>query len=339
MFSDGRTGPSKLVPATRLPGGWSVKYSTWLKIAVSVGLLGWLLAGVDLPQLRTLLTGIPAGEGLVVVVLCAAAWLVNAAKWKILLAGPSFGNLFALTMIGQFYALVLPGQIAGEAVKAWKLIGRRTAETATIVASVLMDRLTGVAALLWVGFIGASFSSAESGGAWTAAFGLLILGLGLAAYLVRLGPCSAWCRRVLSAIGNRNPFAASFTVTLMNCIDAWIEILRSPVRLLKALVLGGVFQCLAVLILQRIAAAIGVQVAFVDWCWIFAAVSLLLLLPITIGGIGLREGALVTLLAGFGVTAEKALACSLALFGLQLLAAGAGAVMDLGLLVRRPSKR
>jgi uncharacterized protein (TIRG00374 family) len=315
-----------------------MKGSTWIKIAVSVGLLGWFLAGVDLPQLREILTGISAGEGLLVVGLYAAAWLVNTAKWKTLLAGPSFGHLFALTMIGQFYAVVLPGQIAGEVVKAWKLVGRRTAGTAAIVASIFMDRLTGVAALLWVGFIGASLTSTASGGAWTAVFGLSIVGLGLSAFLVRLGPCRAWCRSVLAATGKRNPFAASLSVTLMNCIDAWIEILQSPVRLLKAVALGGVFQCLAVVILQRIATGMGVQVAFVDWCWIFTAVSLLLLLPITIGGIGLREGALVTLLAGFGVTAEKALACSLALFGLQLMAAAAGAVLDLGLIIRKGSK-
>lgn len=311
-----------------------MKPGTWIKIAVSVGLLAWLLSGADLHRLRAILTGIPAAEVLLAVGLYAAAWLVNTAKWKTLLSGHSFARLFALAMIGQFYALVLPGQIAGEVVKAWKLIGR-TGEAAAVVASILMDRLTGVASLLVVGFIGASLTTTASAAGWAAMFGMLILGLGLAAWLMRYDRFRIWCRHGLAAIGNRIPRAAGAAAAVMNCIDAWIDTLRSPARLLKAVALGLVFQLLAVAILQRIGDSIGVPVGMLDWCWIFTAVSLLLLLPVTVGGIGLREGALVTLLAGFGVSAEKALACSLVLLGLHLLAAAAGAVLDVGLILRQ----
>lgn len=314
-----------------------MKTRTWIKIAVSVGLLGWFLAGVDLRQLRAHLTGIPGGEALLILVLYAAAWLVNTAKWKTLLSGQSFLRLFALNMIGQFYALVLPGQIAGEVVKAWKLIGR-AGQTPTVVTSILMDRLTGVMSLLWVGLIGASLTSTAAGAGWAVIFGVFILGFGLAAVLMRLDSCRIWSRKGLTAIRNRIPAAAGITDVLMNCIDAWIGYLHTPARLVPATLLGLVFQCLGVYILHRIALSIGVHVAFVDWCWIFTAVSLLLLLPITIGGIGLREGAILVLLSGLGVSGEKALACSFALFGLQVLAAAAGAALDLGLIVRNGFK-
>jgi len=317
--------------------GCNVKHGIWIKIAVSVGLLGWLLAGVDLPRLRAILAGIPAGEGFLVVGLYCAAWLVNAAKWKTLLGRHSYLRLFALTMIGQFYALVLPGQIAGEAVKAWKLIGR-TGEIAPAVSSVLMDRVVGVVSLLWVGLVGASVTETTAGIRWTVVFGTLLAGIALAAFLMRLHPCRARSRNAVTAIGDRFPRAAGFAGTLVKCIDAWVEILQSPARLALAMALGVVFQCLAVFILYRIAASIGLQIAFVDWCWIFTAVSLLLLLPVTIGGIGLREGGYVALLAGLGVPGEKALACSLALFGLQLLSAAAGAVLDLVLILRERSE-
>lgn len=311
-----------------------MKANVWIKIAVSVGLLAWFLAGADLQRLRAHLAGIPSGEGLLIVGLLFAAWLVNTAKWKILLGGHSFLRLFALTLIGQFYALVLPGQIAGEAVKAWKLIGRN-ADSAKVVTSILMDRLTGVICLLLVGLLGASLTAAATGETWAAAFGVSIIVFGLAAWLVRLPPMQTWSRNVLTFVGRRIPRAAGLSETGIRCIDAWIDYLGSPVRLLQAIVLGLAFQCLAVAMVHRIGIGIGVPVAFVDWCWIFAAVSLLLLLPVTVGGIGLREGAFVALLAGFGVTSEKALACSLALFAVQILAAAAGGVLDVVLIVRR----
>ena len=140
------------------------------------------------------------------------------------------------------------------------------------------------------------------------------------------------------AVRSRFPKTAGIADFLVRCIDAWVDYLWSPVRLLRAMAFGLVFQGLAVVILQRLSVSFDIQVALVDWCWIFAAVSLLLLLPITVGGIGLREGAFVTLLAGLGVSGEKALACSLALFGLHILAAAAGAVLDLVLIVRERSE-
>ena len=310
-----------------------MKQGRWIKIGVSVGLLGWFLAGADLRQLRAILTGIPAEEIFMVVALYAVAWLLNTAKWKTLLGGHSYLRLLSLTMIGQFYALVLPGQIAGEVVKAWKLIGR-TGGAAAAVASIVMDRLVGVMSLLWVGFIGASLTATKAGADWAIVFGLSIIGFGLVALLLRLDPFRIWIRKSLTAGGERFPQAGRLTDILINCIDAWIETLTTPARLLPAMALGLMFQFLAVFILHRIAVSVGVHVPFADWCWIFAAVSLLVLLPVTVGGIGLREGGYLTLLAGFGVSSEKALACALAIFGLQLLFAGVGAVLDMGLTVR-----
>ena len=318
------------------PQGRAMKHGTWIKMAVSIGLLTWFLAGVDLNQLRTHLAGIPAGEVLLVLLLYAAAWMINAAKWHVLLTGCLYRHLLALTMIGQFYAIVLPGQIAGEAVKAWRLIGR-TVETAPAVASVLMDRMTGIVALLGIGLMGGMMTPNPAGFSWALVFSGFLAGIGLTAFVLRFGAGRIWMRNYLTAIGNRLPFAQRLTHTLISCIEAWIDYLKAPFRLLVAIGLGALFQLLAVLILARIAVSVGVQISFADWCWVFTAVSLLVLLPITIGGIGLREGGFLALLTGLGVSSEKALACSFALFGLQLLSAAVGAVLDFGMIAREKS--
>ena len=304
----------------------------WIRIAVSVGLLGWLLTGVDLGLLRTYLAGIPAVDVFLIICLYAAAWLVNTAKWHRLLPTQPFYRLFALNVIGQFYALVLPGQIAAEVVKSWKLIGRN-GRAAKAVASVLMDRLTGVMSLLWIGISGAALTSTAAGSEFVVIFGILIGCFGLAGFLTTLNSFRSWSRKALAAMAMRIPRTAGAVDTLVGCIDAWSEYRRMPLRLLLALLLGLVFQLLAVAILHRLSLCFDMQVAFVDWCWIFSAVSLLLLLPITVGGIGLREGGFVALLATLGVPQEKALACSISLFGLQLLIAAAGAFLDLKLTV------
>jgi uncharacterized membrane protein YbhN (UPF0104 family) len=78
-----------------------------------------------------------------------------------------------------------------------------------------------------------------------------------------------------------------------------------------------------------LAKAIGINISYYDWCWVFGVISIVVLLPVTIGGVGLREGGFVLLLGYFGVQNDKALALSLSIFGLQITGALIGGAIDL----------
>jgi glycosyltransferase 2 family protein len=77
-----------------------------------------------------------------------------------------------------------------------------------------------------------------------------------------------------------------------------------------------------------LASKIGIELRVADWLWVFAVVSLAVLLPLSLGGIGIREGAFVGVLGFLGVAAELALALSLTIFAFQILVASAGAILD-----------
>jgi uncharacterized membrane protein YbhN (UPF0104 family) len=63
--------------------------------------------------------------------------------------------------------------------------------------------------------------------------------------------------------------------------------------------------------------------------WVRSVVVVLTLLPISIGGVGVREGVLVVTLATFGVPAHEALAFSILVFATTILAPGlAGGVVE-----------
>lgn len=66
-----------------------------------------------------------------------------------------------------------------------------------------------------------------------------------------------------------------------------------------------------------IAAEVGIELKMADWLWIFAVVSLAVLLPLSIGGIGIREGAFVGGLGYLNFSGKLALALSLAIFTLR----------------------
>jgi hypothetical protein len=57
----------------------------------------------------------------------------------------------------------------------------------------------------------------------------------------------------------------------------------------------------------------------------FPVVAIAQVLPLSIGGLGLREGALVLLLAPLGVTTAQAVALGLLLYGMNMLVSMLGA--------------
>ena len=88
------------------------------------------------------------------------------------------------------------------------------------------------------------------------------------------------------------------------------------------------FQLVAVLINRRFGSELGLNVAFADWCWVFGVVSLVPVIPVTVGSLGLREGSFVAVLALPGVSAEDAMAQALAMLALLLLGALVGGIID-----------
>ncbi|HWN06821.1 MAG TPA: hypothetical protein VNO53_06625, partial [Steroidobacteraceae bacterium] len=76
------------------------------------------------------------------------------------------------------------------------------------------------------------------------------------------------------------------------------------------------------------ATACGIQLSFANIGWMHAVVAVLVLLPISFAGLGVREGTLVLLGARYGVAAPLALSWSLLLFAGMLFVAAIGACIE-----------
>jgi len=89
------------------------------------------------------------------------------------------------------------------------------------------------------------------------------------------------------------------------------------------------YQFVCVWINLIIARGLDIHILFAELCWIFGIISVALIMPVTVGGVGLREGGFVFLLGRMGIPSEKAMAMSLSLFGLQIICALIGGILDL----------
>jgi glycosyltransferase 2 family protein len=113
----------------------------------------------------------------------------------------------------------------------------------------------------------------------------------------------------------------AFAVTKLLPLSGFWQRLSSPSQATHIAILGMVFALAAtthllnVLVFWILGQSLGLTMTFDQWFIVVPTVLLVSMLPISVGGWGVREGAMVVVLHGFGISAEDALLPSV-LFGL-----------------------
>ena len=214
--------------------------------------------------------------------------------------------VLGVTAIGAFFTQVLPN-VAGEGMRIWYL-ARLGCDWRNGVISVLIDRGVGIG--LMVAFAVAILlvpspltALAGYGDVVLAIYGALLLAgiLGL----VFAAPIAAVLRRWRSGW-----FAAA-------ALDARRAILGPRGAAIVAI--GCCVHALTVLIVWLLGQAQGLALSPFDAAVLFVVMIGIALVPISIGGWGLREFAVVAVMADYGLSPERALLFSVC-FGLVLVA-------------------
>ncbi len=299
-----------------------------LKLATSVALLTWLLVrsdvGLVLATLQKLSPSVLASVASLLPVMIA----ISAFKWWLFVPRHSYPQLVRLNLVGVFYSIVLPGQVAGEAVKAYRL-GAGRADAEEIAASVLVDKVNGMIGLLALGILGAHASRLGIPGSLVASFSVtLLIGLALL-YSLHLPLLR---RRIESGIGfvsRRWSFAKPLVDRLTLFLAASTRYLARPGLMLASVLLGITYQLLCIAVIRIVAPSFGIDVPLIEWLWIFAVVTTAALLPLSVAGLGIREGAFVAVLGLLQVPSASALALSLTIFATQLATALLGGLVEL----------
>jgi hypothetical protein len=301
-----------------------------VKVALSCALLAFVLLRVDLGSLGRTLATSDFGLVAVAVLVTFAAHALNTLKWQVLLAGPGshlqYLELLKLNFIGMFYNIVLPGQVGGEIIKSVKLARMGVSGTLSAV-SVLADRVTGLFALMTLGAVGALLMPART--PEQAAIVPWLVGLALALAPVTFGLVTGAGLGWVTSLLGRLPLWAAAGKRRALLVERLYSERKPPSSLLAPLALSAIFQGAIVLASLLLCGALGISVGYVELLWVVAVVSLLQSLPISVAGLGVREGAFVYLLHILNVPSADALALSLLTFGVQVLLALAGGVVQL----------
>ena len=284
-----------------------------LKVAVSVVLLYLLLRPMDMMAVADILGRLPIMAIAVALTLIVVQTVVLGLRWWLVMAAIQaplgFGKIVPLTFMGVFFNQVLPTSFGGDAVRIWQAYRLGVARDVAIVG-VLLERISGVFGLvvlsaLGVWYMGANMDSQVARLGLIATVPIAVLGIIVLASLDRMP--KGWRRLPLLK-------------DLVRLARDSRRIFFTPGTALPLLLLSILSHVLAGGAIYTFAQGLQLDLTIFDCVALFSAVILITTIPVSFAGWGLREGAMVTLFAFAGVTADTALALSLA-FGVALLAA------------------
>jgi glycosyltransferase 2 family protein len=211
----------------------------------------------------------------------------------------------AATSVGLFFAQILPN-VAGEGIRAWLLV-RLGSNWRTAVTSVVIDRGVGVGLLIVLGFVVLLLPSgltALSGyrDVVLIVYGALILvgALGLSLAPKIASPLARWRY-------------SRWFATLAADVHRVLLGSKGPV----VLSIGCLIEAFSIVVVWSLGRAQGLALPLPDAMVLFVVMIGVVAVPISIGGWGVRELAVVSLLGAHGVAPEKALLFSVC-FGLAL---------------------
>jgi uncharacterized membrane protein YbhN (UPF0104 family) len=259
-----------------------------LRILITVAILSWFAWHTDWERMAHAFEHLRLELWLTALVLCLITQVIGGYRWKLLAAPLGFhGSTWQFTsysFVGAYFNLLLPTSVGGDVVRAWFLDHGKGRRMASFI-SVLIDRATGLMVLLLLACVAVLLSpntlewwvSATVWGMAAAA----VLGLASFPFLVRKS--AQWSRFRRLAEGAR-------------------FYLQHPRLLLGTAGLSLAIQGANVILVWLIGMAIGLSSVPPLYYWIFVPmVSLFTLLPISVNGMGIREGGTAIFLAPLGV--------------------------------------
>lgn len=244
-------------------------------------------------------------------------------RWLVLLcpiettARPPFAAVMRVFFVSTFLGTFLPASVGGDAVRAYGL-AQLNVPTAPAVASVLMDRLLGVLSIAIVGVIGLLLAPSQGDliATWAVAVSLIA-----AAGACAVGAAIVFSDRaatVAQRIALRLPvaFARRIAAELTSATRAYA---RFHTELLNVLAGSVGVQILRVLQAWCLGRALGIDASVVTYFAFVPLILLVMLLPVSINGIGTSQAAFVWFFGRAGVPSADAFALSVLFLALGVV--------------------
>lgn len=301
-----RTGSASETEGTTVGRWWPV-----LRLLVSGGLLGLVVSQLDLARAAAILSSANISLLALALLVGYAGRFAAAFRWWIFLRAMKtrvpYRGVVRLTFIGMFLQLMPAGTVASEVARVYGM-NRTTSDLAGSFASVLVDRIFGLGALILVGLVGLAFAPPGvppilSDLAW---IGFVVL---LAGGYVMMNPSA---RRILDGLLSR--ISLEPVRDRLRKVHDRLDQMRSSSALMGWSVIAALANtAFRILPAWFVAMALSIDASLPHLFIIIPLIYLAAQIPISLGGLGVREVGWVALLRIIDVPAPDAIVMSLLL--------------------------
>ena len=291
---------------------------TVLLCSVIVGYADWNGIWSSLQQANGLLL-------LVVFLSMVFCVTISAYKWQLLLrihgARFSFARLHRLYFTATFFNNFLPTSIGGDGYRIYRTLKNERSKTIAFLA-VFMERLSGIVSLLIIGFCAAVVGhSLEANSLSRMAVTGGMIGMAAGVPLLVLA-CN---RKFISWLMSLKRFPA----LLRDVIDYLGDYRRAPKTTRRAILVSFGFHFFTVWWLMLLVNAVGGSMQYYEVAVVCAALSIVAVLPLSINGLGLVDGAFIYFAGFYGLGYDAALTTVLLQRALMLPISLAGGLLYL----------
>jgi uncharacterized membrane protein YbhN (UPF0104 family) len=308
----------------------------WLLLAAKVGLsallLWWVVSKVGLSGIAVRLREAHPEWLLPAVLMGPIVVVLSAWRWQILSLGLlGFGVALRYTWVGLFFGSIVPGAVGGDVAKGISLAAKLPAtRDKRLPLSIVIDKLVGVWILLLQFLLVVNLTlltqpallPIAKGTLWVASVAILV---GLGSALALFQPAIASQIRALSV---RLPSPVSrLALKALNAVGSYAG---NGVCVLKAaglsLLIHLVNASCVWMVTQSLAIPATPWFAFL----FYSLLTVVLSLPVSISGVGLRDAFAASLFTSYGMAPESGVALSWLLLAMAVPNALIGGAIQLG---------
>ncbi len=299
------------------------RHAAWLlRAALTALVVAFLVRQIDPGAATAHLRAAPPWVFVAPALLLLVNALVHATRVRLLLGGlgeqVSLWLVLRALLVGWFIGAVTPrggGEVARLAVLS-RSLGSMDPALAALVTARLLELL------VWLSLIAGGMTAGLAGDHPLIAAGATAFSFAAGASLIAVVMGARWG----PSFTRRLPL---FSGPLTRMASAFQEMSRAPRALAAALALTAPVCLINVASVWTILQGYGVPMPYLEVLRVLPAADTAIALPVTIGGLGIREGVFAVMLAPLGVPAATAVAIGLTRWIAELLRSAVGGVVFL----------
>jgi uncharacterized protein (TIRG00374 family) len=293
-----------------------------LRMLASAALLAVLVKLIGIKELGAAFAQVDLRWLVAAMFVVAVVRLILAARWFEIVKhhgiDSSYREIFGISLMAWALGPVIPGGVAPDFARGYQLAAcRNESGVVRVAATVVIDRAAGAFSVLLTSLL------ASTAALILARSGSFLLPVILLFAAIAVGTVLAvTVRRWMPAVISKRPGLQRYWSAMLNLFD----LITNTERLLRLLpsviglsLLAQLGRCVVFALIFR---SLGAEVEFVYYLIFIPLLFIISYLPISVGGLGVREAALVAAFQPLGVPAEVAFSAGIISYLVNLAFAG-----------------